>query len=140
MKSEFKSKSGAASRSKKILVVDDSPFAHNIYRAMFASRNITILSATSGSEAIEIISKESGIVLTILDLNMPSTNGLELLEKFPPAFKKKTPIVVVSSEKDKMKQQMALKSGAVQFFEKSRITELKKFSKLLLENPSHNPF
>jgi CheY-like chemotaxis protein len=121
--------------SKKILIVDDSDFAHNVYRVLFGFMNLSILSVRSGSEALAIISKDSDITLMILDLNMPSVNGLELLKMLPLRFKKETPIIVVSSEKDEVKQQTALQCGAVQFFEKSKINELKQFSKHLLDNP-----
>ncbi len=120
---------------RKILIVDDSDFAHNVYRVLFGFMNLSILSVRSGSEAIEMVSKEGDIGLIILDLNMPAMNGLELLKTLPPRFKKETPIIVVSSEKDKAKQQMALQCGAVQFFEKSKIDELKQFAKRLLDNP-----
>ncbi len=126
--------------SRKILIVDDSEFAHNVYRVLFGFMNLSILSAKSGSEAIEMISKEGGIDLMILDLNMPSTNGLELLKVLPSRFKKETPIIVVSSEKDKGKQQMALQYGAVKFFEKSNINELKQFSTHFLDNPHPGSF
>ena len=122
--------------SKKVLIVDDAAFAHNIYRVLFGSMNLSILSAKSGREAIDMISKEDDIGFVILDLNMPSMNGLELLEMLPIRFKEKTPIIVVSSDKDKVKQQVALKLGAVQFFEKSKINELKQFLKHLLDAPS----
>jgi CheY-like chemotaxis protein len=119
---------------KKMLIVDDSEFAHNVYRVLFGFMNLSILSAKGGREALEIISKENDIRLVILDLNMPSTNGLELLEILPGPFKEKTTILVVSSEKDEAKRQIALRRGAVQFFEKSRITELKQFVEQVLVN------
>jgi CheY-like chemotaxis protein len=125
---------------RKILVVDDSDFAHNVYRVLFGFMNLSILSVRSGSEAIEMISKEGDIALMILDLNMPLMSGVELLKMLPLPFKKETPIIVVSSERDKVKQQMALQCGAVQFFEKSKINELKQFSKCLLDNPHPSCF
>jgi CheY-like chemotaxis protein len=131
---------GSMNCSKKILIVDDSDFAHNVYRVVFGFMNLSILSVRNGSGALEMISKESDIALVILDLNMSSMNGLELLKMLSPRFKRETPIIVVSSEKDKVKQQMALQCGAVQFFEKSRIDELKQFSKHLLDNPHVSSF
>jgi len=122
--------------SKKVLIVDDAAFAHNIYRVLLGFMNLSILSAKSGSEAIDMISKEGDIGFVILDLNMPSMNGLELLEMFPLRFKEKTPVMVVSSDRDKVKQQTALKLGAVKFFEKSKLNELKQFLKHLIETPS----
>ncbi len=119
---------------KKILIVDDVDLAHKIYRVRFGSMNVSILSAKNGREAIDMISKEDDIGLVILDLNMPSMNGLELLEKLPISFKQKVPIIAVSSEHDKVKQQMALQRGAAQFFEKGKINELKQFIEHLLEN------
>jgi DNA-binding response OmpR family regulator len=58
-----------------------------------------------------------------------------MLKMLPLRFKKETPIIVVSSEKDEAKKQLALQCGAVQFFEKSKIDELKQFSKHLLDDP-----
>jgi CheY-like chemotaxis protein len=124
-------------RLKKLLIVDDVDLAHSIYRVRLDSMNVSILSAKSGSEAIAMISREDDIDLIILDLNMSSMDGLELLNILPIRAKQKIPVIVVSSEQDKAKQQMALQRGAVAFFDKSRIKELKRFIEHLFGGPEH---
>jgi len=118
--------------SKKMLIVDDADLAHTLYRIRFGSLNVSILSAKNGNDAIDMISKVDDIAVIILDLNMSSMSGLELLEKLPARFKQKVPIIVVSSEQDKAKQLMALQRGAARFFEKGKIIELKQFIEYLL--------
>jgi len=119
---------------KKILIVDDADLAHKIYSVRFSSLNVSLLSARNGNEAIDMISKIHDIALVILDMNMSSMSGLELLNALPSRFKQKVPIIAVSSEHDKAKQQTALQNGAIRFFQKSDILELKQFIEPLLWN------
>ncbi len=61
----------------KILIVDDSPFQARLMAGMVASDHTTVLTASSGREALQIIgSEEPRIVIT--DWRMPEMDGLEL--------------------------------------------------------------
>lgn len=66
----------------KILVVDDE----NIFRTFvadtlrFTRRNYILYTASSGTEALELIAEERDIDIVLLDVMMPSPNGFEVLE------------------------------------------------------------
>lgn len=65
-------------QKQKILVVDDEPRIVELLRRELG-RIYRVFTATSGAEALEIMEKES-IVLIISDQKMPGMNGAELLK------------------------------------------------------------
>ena len=62
-----------------ILVVDDEPRIVELLRRELG-RTYRVFTATSGAEALQIMEKES-IVLVISDQKMPEMNGTELLKR-----------------------------------------------------------
>ena len=64
---------------KKILIVDDEPNVHYSFEKVF-SEDYAILPASSGEEAIKIISKESPD-LVIMDIRMQGMDGLTALRR-----------------------------------------------------------
>ena len=65
---------------KKILLVDDEESIHLLYREEFEEEGYEVHSALSGTDALEkfrLISPD----LVILDINMPDTNGIEVLRQ-----------------------------------------------------------
>lgn len=61
-----------------VLVVDDEPDLANLYTA-FLSSSYTVRTATSGSEALELI--DDAVDVALLDRRMPGLSGDELLAK-----------------------------------------------------------
>ncbi len=66
----------------KILVVDDDPMWRELCRTYLEEEGYEPLVASSGAEALEVLSREPCSVL-LLDLRMPGMSGTELLEKLP---------------------------------------------------------
>ncbi|MFH1623685.1 MAG: sigma-54 dependent transcriptional regulator [Pseudomonadota bacterium] len=64
---------------KKILIVDDEPNVHYSFKKVF-SGGYTILSASSGEEAVDLISRDTPD-LVIMDIRMPGMDGLTTLTK-----------------------------------------------------------
>ena len=64
---------------KKILIVDDEPNVHYSFEKVF-SEDYTILPASSGEDAIKIITKESPD-LVIMDIRMQGMDGLTALRR-----------------------------------------------------------
>ena len=75
---------------KKILVVDDEVLIIDMLKAALGSAGYTVLTAGSGEEAMEILRRES-IMVMFLDLNLPGMNGLDLCKK----IRKKNTIGIV---------------------------------------------
>jgi DNA-binding response OmpR family regulator len=82
----------------RILVCDDDIVTLNVVRLKLTSANIaTVITAEDGEQGIELIKKED-FDLIITDLQMPYKSGLELVRAVRHQFKKKTPIIVLSSD------------------------------------------
>ncbi|HVO65828.1 MAG TPA: response regulator [Syntrophales bacterium] len=65
---------------KKILVVDDEVLIIDLLKTALSSAGYTVLTAGSAEEAMEILKRESVMVM-FLDLNLPGMNGLDLCKK-----------------------------------------------------------
>lgn len=63
---------------KTILVVDDSPFILKAVQPTLELEGFHVLTAASGSEALQLISRHGLPHLAIVDLNMPGMDGFEL--------------------------------------------------------------
>ena len=68
--------------SAKILVVDDDPSILFLIDEILTSNKYQTILASSGEEALEIVSKESSIDLLLTDIDMPGINGIVLAKKF----------------------------------------------------------
>jgi DNA-binding NtrC family response regulator len=64
----------------KILVADDEPFICELFRDLLEPAGAEVFIAHSGSEALNIVEKEE-LDLVILDVRMPSPDGLEVLKR-----------------------------------------------------------
>jgi len=65
----------------KCLLVDDNVDVLTYLKRILLDTGINIISASSGAEALEIISKTPDLDLILLDLQMPEINGLEVTKE-----------------------------------------------------------
>lgn len=65
---------------KKILLVDDEPDFLELIKTRLEANNFTVITASSGEEALDKFAKEKPSAI-LLDILMPGINGLEVLEK-----------------------------------------------------------
>jgi DNA-binding NtrC family response regulator len=63
----------------RVLVVDDEPTLRRTLARLLNSRNMTVLTADDGAQAIELLSREQ-VDVVLVDLMMPKVGGLELLD------------------------------------------------------------
>ncbi|MEG0358809.1 MAG: response regulator, partial [Anaerorhabdus sp.] len=77
----------------RILVVEDDYLIRDFIKVYFESREIKVIEATDGLEAIQQINENFDLVL--LDIMMPHLNGYEVCEKL--RVKKQTPIIFISA-------------------------------------------
>lgn len=63
----------------KLLIVDDEVDVREFAKRFFARRNIEVITASGGHEALDIISRENPD-LVLLDVRMEGMNGVDLLK------------------------------------------------------------
>lgn len=75
---------------KNILVVDDEPQMLELLSEFFTNSGLTVFSAASGQEALDLLSNAQ-ISVVISDIAMPEMDGLELCRQ----VKQNNPIVIM---------------------------------------------
>jgi DNA-binding NarL/FixJ family response regulator len=111
--------------SMKILVVDDHFLIREALRGCLKNLKGTahILEATSGRQALELLSEHVDIRLVVLELNLPDRDGFsvlgELRERYPTVS-----AVVLSVRQDRDSVAKALDLGAIGFIPKSELREV----------------
>ena len=101
----------------KIVVVDDTPHNIRLLEAVLSPRNYTVLPATSGREALELISRERPDLI-LLDILMPEMDGYEVcstLRSMPETSMLPIIVITASGAQEKLK---ALEAGADDFIAK----------------------
>lgn len=73
-------------RGKHVLCVDDDPDILKVRKLLLESKGYSVITAGSGHQALERISKEPDIDLVLLDYRMPGMNGDELAQKLRQRF------------------------------------------------------
>ena len=68
-----------------LLVDDETPFVETMTKRL-EKRDLKIIAAFSGEEALEILNKNRNTDVVILDVKMPGMNGIETLEKIRNQF------------------------------------------------------
>jgi two-component system, cell cycle sensor histidine kinase and response regulator CckA len=63
-----------------VLLVDDEPFFRSSMKSMLQREGMQVIEAGDGSEAYDILEKNSRVDLMIADLLMPKMDGLKLAE------------------------------------------------------------
>ena len=64
----------------KVLLVDDEAHFVETLAKRLSKRDLTILKAFSGAEALQKLDKDSDIDIVVLDVKMPGMNGIETLK------------------------------------------------------------
>jgi len=99
-------------KNATILVVDDERGVRQSFY-MVLKDEFKVLLAESGSEAIEIFSKNA-VDLILLDILLPDSDGIDLLEKFM-EMDPNTEIIMVTAVKEIQTAVKAIKLGAYEY-------------------------
>ncbi|MGH8601367.1 MAG: response regulator [Gammaproteobacteria bacterium] len=86
------------SSSNKILLIDDDQHTLELIDAYLTDMDFQLLKAENGREGLDILQKEQGTMIILLDLIMPVMNGFEFIDEVRkhPEFAK-IPIIVISA-------------------------------------------
>jgi CheY-like chemotaxis protein len=68
--------------SATILVVDDDPSILCVIEELLSANEYQTILASSGEEALDIVSKQNSIDLLLTDIDMPGINGVVLAKQF----------------------------------------------------------
>jgi ATP-dependent Lon protease len=63
----------------RMLIVDDEEIAQQNMRHFFAKQNFSVVTASNGQEALEVVSNQAAFDIVLTDLKMDQMDGLELL-------------------------------------------------------------
>jgi HAMP domain-containing protein/CheY-like chemotaxis protein len=104
---------------KKVLVVDDD--VRNIFAlsSVLERRGMTVLTAGTGREAIEILESTPGISIVLMDIMMPEMDGYETMQVIRqyPQFRR-LPIVALTAKAMKGDREKCLEAGASDYLAK----------------------
>ena len=111
-----------------VLVVDDYREIAEIVSDLLVLRGIKTLIACNGEEALLFMEKHPGIQVVITDVEMPTMNGIELVEKLNRGNNKNLKILAMSGEP---KYQSYFNAHGINFYPKPFDLDL--MSKLINE-------
>jgi HAMP domain-containing protein/signal transduction histidine kinase len=104
---------------RKVLIIDDD--ARNIFALTGAlqDRGLTVLNAESGQKGLEILRKEPGIELVLMDIMMPELDGYDMMRILRGQDDmKKLPIIAVTAKAMKGDREKCIAAGASDYVAK----------------------
>jgi signal transduction histidine kinase/DNA-binding response OmpR family regulator len=107
-----------------ILVVDDLPEKHVVFRSILDELGQNVVSARSGQEALRCI-LEMEFAVILLDVNMPDIDGLEtagLIRQYRKTAQ--TPIVFITAYVDEVQAKRGYQLGAVDYIPSPVVPEV----------------
>jgi two-component system chemotaxis response regulator CheY len=114
---------------KRILTIDDSKTMRDMLMLTLAEAGFDVLQAVDGQDGLDVLGKEQAqIDVVITDINMPRMDGYEVIRQLRrnPAYKA-TPILVLTTESETDKKNLAREAGAtgwmVKPFDPDRLVE-----------------
>ena len=110
--------------SANILIVDDMPDKHVVFRSILEDLGENIVSARSGREALaQVLDNEFAVIL--LDVNMPDIDGLETASLIRHHKRSaQTPIVFITAYVDELQAQRGYALGAVDYIPSPVVPEV----------------
>ena len=101
---------------ENLLIADDDPTIVKILKDRFVTKGFEVITASNGEEALTFIKRESPAIV-ILDLQMPKTSGIEVLEEISRHNLDVTTIVLTAFGTIEAAVE-AMKKGAYDFIQK----------------------
>jgi CheY-like chemotaxis protein len=109
---------------QKVLLVDDD--ARNIFAlsSVLERRGMEVLTATTGSEAIDTLQSTVGVAIVLMDIMMPEMDGYQTMQviRAKPSFRR-LPIIALTAKAMKGDREKCLEAGASDYLAKPVNTE-----------------
>jgi CheY-like chemotaxis protein len=110
--------------NKTVLLVDDD--ARNIFAlsSVLERRGMTVLTATTGNEAIALVQSTPKLAIVLMDIMMPEMDGYQTMQviRANPAFRR-LPIIALTAKAMKGDREKCLEAGASDYLAKPVNTE-----------------
>jgi CheY-like chemotaxis protein/signal transduction histidine kinase/HAMP domain-containing protein len=107
-----------------VLLVDDD--SRNIFAlsSLLERRGMKVLTATTGSEAIELVESTPSLAIVLMDIMMPEMDGYQTIERIRrnPAYRR-LPIVALTAKAMKGDREKCLEAGSSDYLAKPVNTE-----------------
>jgi two-component system chemotaxis response regulator CheY len=101
-----------AGMAKRILTIDDSKTIRDMLRLTLLDAGFEVLQAIDGQDGIEVLAKEP-VDIVITDINMPKMDGYGVIRHMrADAAHKSTPVLVLTTESEVEKRNLAREAGA----------------------------
>ncbi|MBB1486551.1 GGDEF domain-containing response regulator [Oceanospirillum sediminis] len=108
----------------KILVVDDSPTYCTYLKVLLQRQHYQVISAFTGEEAVDMLSRSNDISLVLLDYQLPGMSGYDVIRRIRKQFTSaQLPVIGVSGQMDQQIPAQILKCGANDFMYKGFTVE-----------------
>jgi HAMP domain-containing protein/CheY-like chemotaxis protein/signal transduction histidine kinase len=109
---------------RTVLLVDDD--SRNIFAlsSLLERRGMKVLTATTGSEAIELVEQTQDLAIVLMDIMMPEMDGYQTIERIRqrPAYRR-LPIVALTAKAMKGDREKCLEAGSSDYLAKPVNTE-----------------
>lgn len=98
--------------TKRILTIDDSKTIRDMLMLTLADAGFEVLQAVDGQDGLDVLDREQ-VDVVITDINMPRMDGYEVIKKMRSnSAHKATPILVLTTESETDKKNLARVAGA----------------------------
>jgi two-component system chemotaxis response regulator CheY len=98
--------------AKRILTIDDSKTIRDMLMLTLADAGFEVLQAVDGQDGLDVLDREE-VDVVITDINMPKMDGYEVIRQMRSnAAHKTTPILVLTTESEADKKNLARAAGA----------------------------
>lgn len=106
----------------KILIIEDEKILAEMYKEKFETEGFDVFLAFDSQEGLEVAKKEKP-ELILLDILLPSENGVSLLQKIKKDNNiSKIPVIAFSNYDDQKTKSEAMKLGAIDYIIKANHT------------------
>jgi two-component system chemotaxis response regulator CheY len=103
---------GRPDMTKRILTIDDSKTIRDMLMLTLADAGFDVLQAVDGKDGLDVLDREQ-VDVVITDINMPKMDGYEVIRHMRSnSAHKTTPILVLTTESEADKKNLARAAGA----------------------------
>jgi CheY-like chemotaxis protein len=99
----------------RVLVVDDDPYIREMLRDLLTDEGHQVVTARDGVEALEVLERERGRFLVLLDLMMPRLDGLGVIRALEqhPKMRASNRVIVMSAAERLFALSSLLRTGLI---------------------------